>query len=189
MPFCPNLSCLVAKEACLRINLAQIMCEPFSFGNVSNSGVVDDRSEECWWSSFCSAPLQQPPLHEYEMIMTLCVFIWEYIRSRGKLNRKTNMSRWQFCLCGSMTFFLRLMSTWWSFSHASFKSQNFGGLFQDSCFSFLSTDWGWCQPQNLFALMCKQCRKVTQKFHHLRQLLIQEKESYFQFSGSAKKKH
>ena len=31
----------------LRINLAQIMCEPFSFGNVSNSGVVDDRSEEC----------------------------------------------------------------------------------------------------------------------------------------------
>ena len=137
MPFCPNLSCLVAKEACLRINLAQIMCEPFSFGNVSNSGVVDDRSEECWWSSFCSAPLQQPPLHEYEMIMTLCVFIWEYIRSRGKLNRKTNMSRWQFCLCGSMTFFLRLMSTWWSFSHASFKSQNFGGLFQDSCFLFL----------------------------------------------------
>ena len=137
MPFCPNLSCLVAKEACLRINLAQIMCEPFSFGNVSNSGVVDDRSEECWWSSFCSAPLQQPPLHEYEMIMTLCVFIWEYIRSRGKLNRKTNMSRWQFCLCGSMTFFLRLKSTWWSFSHASFKSQNFGGLFQDSCFLFL----------------------------------------------------
>ena len=47
------------------------------------------------------------------------------------------MSRWQFCLCGSMTFFLRLMSTWWSFSHASFKSQNFGGLFQDSCFLFL----------------------------------------------------
>ena len=118
MPFCPNLSCLVAKEACLRINLAQIMCEPFSFGNVSNSGVVDDRSEECWWSSFCSAPLQQPPLHEYEMIISsLCL---HFRIRRGILNRKTNMS-----LRLNDLFSLR-KSTWWSLSHASFKSQNFG---------------------------------------------------------------
>ena len=108
----------VAWEACLRINLAQIMCEPFSFGNVSNSGVVDDRSEECWWSSFCSAPLQQPPLHEYEMIISsLCL---HFRIRRGILNRKTNLS-----LRLNDLFFLS-KSTWWSLSHASFKSQNFG---------------------------------------------------------------
>ena len=170
----------VAWETCLRINLAQIMCEPFSFGNVSNSGVVDDRSEECWWSSFCSAPLQQPPLHEYEMIISsLCL---HFRIRRGILNRKTNMS-----LRLNDLFSLH-KSTWWSHSHASFKSQNFG---EDYFFKTLVFSDGVsrkiCLP---WCALCKQCRK-SQKFG-LRLppplSLIQEMES-FQFTTRAKKKH